>query len=108
MSASFTRGTTPDYRFAIPHDLTGWDVYLSFGQRNKEIVRITDPTVTPANGGCEITGRLTQEQTLKFKEGAGEAQVRCYRNGVAAANPIKFPFTVHGIIMDGTIPKDKR
>ena len=105
MGNSFTRGTTPDFRFTVNQDISDWDVYLSFGQRGRELARVHDPDITPANEGCVITGRLTQEQTLKFKPGKGEAQVRCYRNGTAAANPLKFEFTVHGIIMDGKIPK---
>lgn len=108
MGSSFTRGTTPDFRFEIPQDLSGWDVYLTFGQRGKEIVTIRDPDVRPANGGCVIEGRLTQEQTLKFKAGEGEAQVRCWRNGTAAANPLWFRFTVHPIILQGAIPKERQ
>lgn len=108
MSASFTRGTTPDYRFTVAQDLSDWEVYLSFGQNGHELVRIEDPTITPANGGCKITGRLTQEQTLRFREGKGEAQVRAYKNGAAAANPAKFEFTVYGVIMGGTIPKGEQ
>lgn len=108
MSASFTRGTTPDYRFKVAQDLSDWVVYLSFEQNGHELVRIEDPTVTPSNGGCEITGRLTQEQTLRFREGKGAAQVRAYKNGAAAANPAKFEFAVYGVIMGGTIPKGKQ
>lgn len=105
-SASFTRGTTPDYSFKISQDISDWEVYLTFGQKGRELVTIKNPDVTPSNGGgCLITGRLTQKDTLKFKKGEGEAQVRCYKNGVAAANPIKFKFEVFDIIMDGVIPK---
>ena len=105
MGSSFTRGTTPDFRFTVNQDISGWDVYLSFGQRGREVARVRNPDITPTNDGCAITGRLTQEQTLKFKPGEGEAQVRCYKNGTAAANPLKFKFTVYDIIMDGKIPK---
>ena len=104
---SFTRGTTPDFEFTIDHDLSDWEVYLTFGQKGRELVTIKNPTITPANSGCKITGRLEQKDTLKFKAGNGEAQVRCYKNGVAAANPIKFQFEVYDIIMDGVIPKGR-
>lgn len=105
MSSSFTRGTTPDYRFEVSQDLTDWEVYLTFGQKGRDLVTIKNPDITPANGGCVITGRLTQKDTLKFKKGEGEAQVRAYKNGAAAANPIKFKFEVFDILLDGVIPK---
>ena len=105
MGSSFTRGTTPDYSFSIDQDISGWEVYLTFGQKGRPLVTVKDPTVTPTEGGCVISGRLTQRDTLKFKKGEGEAEVRCYRNGAAAANPVKFKFQVYDIIMDGAIPR---
>ena len=108
MGASFTRGTTPDYRFEVTSDLSDWDyVYLSLGQCGKELVRIVNPTVTPTNNGCVITGTLTQEQTLRFDPGEGEAQLRCFRNGVAAASSILSKFMVNQVIMNGKIPKGR-
>lgn len=108
MGSSFTRGTTPDYRFTVNQDISEWDVYLSFGQKGREKVRVRNPTIVPTNEGCAVVGTLSQKDTLSFKPGKGEAQIRCYRNGAAAANPIKFEFYVYDIIMDGTIPKGGR
>lgn len=106
MGAFFTRGTTPDFRFTVNLDLTGWDTYVSFGQHHRELARVEDPQIEPVPGGCVISGRLSQEQTLLFKAGDGTAQVRAYKDGIAAASNPKYRFKIYDVIMDGTIPKE--
>ena len=105
MANAFTRGTTPDFSFQVNQDVSDWDIYLSFGQEGKTLATVRNPTVTPSNEGCIISGRLTQEQTLKFREGKGTAQLRCYKNGAAGATGMDFEFDVRPILMDGRIPR---
>lgn len=101
----FTRGTTPDFRFEVNEDLTDWDVYVTFGQRKKDIATVHPPSIEIVDGKCFVFGRLTQEQTLEFKEGAGHAQIRAYKNGAAGATGY-MDFEVKEIILPGTIPKE--
>ena len=104
MAAYFTRGTTPDFRFEVDEDLTGWDVYVTFGQGKRAVATLKcEPVAT--EGGSAVEGRLTQAQTLAFKEGDGSAQLRAYRNGVAGATGC-WDFEVRRIILDGEIPRE--
>ena len=100
-----TRGTTPDFRFEVGEDISDWDVYVTFGQNGRELVTIHQPDVEPTVGGSTVFGRLTQEQTLKFKPGEAEAQLRACRNGVAGATGC-WEFEVRKVILPGTIPRE--
>lgn len=100
-----TRGTTPDFRFDVKEDLTDWDVYVTFGQFGRDLVTVHPPTVTATDNGSAITGRLTQEQTLLFRDGDAEAQVRAYKNGVAGATGC-WDFEVRKVLLPGVIPRE--
>ena len=101
----FTRGTTPDFHFVITEDLSDWDVYVTFSQRGRDLVTVHPVVVERTEDGSAVSGRLTQEDTLKFNEGDGEAQVRAYRNGAAGATGC-WPFEVRKVLLPGVIPRE--
>lgn len=69
------RGTTPGYVLQIPMDLSGMSVYVTIKQGDKKVI-IRNGIVEPYEDGCTVTIKLTQEQTLVFKEGTAQVQVR--------------------------------
>ncbi|MBQ9021567.1 MAG: hypothetical protein IJ113_06095 [Eggerthellaceae bacterium] len=99
------RGTTPTFTFEVDLDLTGWDTYITFEQRKVEITR-KDAAITPSNEGCIAEVELTQAETLAFKPGAAQAQLRAVKDGEAVASTI-FDFEVGEILLDGEIPQEE-
>ena len=97
------RGTTPTFAFEVDCDLTGWEVYATFGQGRVEVTR-TDVEVEPAEGGCTASVTLTQAETLLFKAGEAQAQLRAVKDGVAVATDV-LDFEVGKIVLDGEIPQ---
>lgn len=98
------RGTTPTFTFEVDADLTGWDTYITFEQRKLEITR-KEPDVTATEDGCVATVELTQAETLSFKPGKADAQLRAVKDGTAVASTI-FTFDVGDILLDGEIPQE--
>lgn len=98
------RGTTPTFTFEVDLDLTGWDTYVTFEQRKVEITR-KDAAITPANEGCIAEVEITQEETLSFKPGLAQAQIRAYKDNKAVASTV-FDFEVYDILLDGEIPQE--
>ena len=96
------RGTTPTALFRCNLDLTGWDVFVTFEQTGVELTK-TDATVQSEDGGCTVMVKLSQNDTLNFKVGDAQAQIRAYRNGKAVASSV-FYFQVQDVLMDGVIP----
>lgn len=110
MANSIYRGTTPPFRLIFSTvDLTDWDVYITFEQKQKaETLEITisgDELEVNSTGAdsCEVLFSLTQEHTLKFNEGSVEIQMRAYKDGAAIAGKKK-SFSVKDILLEGVIP----
>ncbi len=76
------RGTTPDYILQIQNiDLTGKTVYATFAQGSFKITKSNDEvvistTTTEEGVVSEIAITLSQEETLKLREGTAEVQVK--------------------------------
>ena len=105
------RGTTPTFQFAVNADLSEWDVYVSFGQHGKALTTWKPATIEPTEEGCRITVKLTQEETLLFKEDEEAdfttAQVRaCNRGGQDAVATGQWKFSVEPILLAGEIPQE--
>lgn len=102
--AHITRGTTPTFSIEVDCDLTGWDTYMTFAQRQKRLTR-RDVSITPTDEGCVVEAELTQEETLSFKEGAAQLQIRAEKDGTAVAST-KFDFAVRDVLLNGKIPQE--
>ena len=95
------RGTTPTNLFAVDRDLTSARIYVSYSQNGKVIVEKTggDLSVTPTQISCT----LSQNDTLAFKQGVVEIQIRYVaQNGEADASDI-IVTTAERILKDGVI-----
>ena len=96
------RGTTPDYQLSIyGHDLTQQSVYVTIKQGcglNETILTLTGERLTmiydKETMTSTITFSLTQQETLNFKDGAGEIQVRFINaeGDAKATNKKSIPF----------------
>lgn len=88
MDYNFRRGTTPLLSFDINSDLTGADVWLTISQGTKKIVEKSSDDeliVTPT----KITISLSQQETLNFRAGTAEAQIKyIFPNGMTDASDI--------------------
>ena len=72
------RGTTPDYLLTIPgYDLTECTIYVTVKQ-SLQLVTLDNErlSVSLEDEATYISFRLTQSETLKFKPGDAEIQVR--------------------------------
>lgn len=77
------RGTTPDYLLTIPdYDLTGTTNYVTISQPG-HMTGTYQLTLTGSRlevdfeeGSSTIAFRMTQEETLKFRSGSADVQVR--------------------------------
>lgn len=85
-------------------DLTGWDVYITFEQRNVELTR-KEPEIVATEDGCICSVGLTQAETLEFKAGPAKAQLRAVKDGQAVASTI-YDFTVGEILLNNEIPQE--
>ena len=71
------RGTTPDYILEVDADLRGKTVYVTISQISKKLTLTGENMVISADEtGSSIAIRLSQEQTLGFKVGSAEMQVK--------------------------------
>lgn len=110
MASNIFRGTTPPFTLTFQQiDLTGWDVYITFEQKQKtellEFSIMPDELeiISTGENSCKVIFSLTQEQTLRFVEGSVEIQMRAYKDGSAIAGKKK-SFSVKDILLDGVIP----
>lgn len=72
------RGSTPDYMLTVAgYDLTSCTVYVTMEQHTHQM-NLTGNRLTIAyeNGVSTISFTLTQTETLAFKSGGAEVQVR--------------------------------
>lgn len=99
------RGSTPVNTFNVPMDLSGATVYISYEQNNRVVIEKTNPDLTFSSvEGYQITLRLSQEDTLKFRSGPVLIQIRyVFPDGTADASNL-IHTTFERIIKDGVIP----
>lgn len=98
------RGTTPDFTLTLPVDLTDCTVYVTVRDRRTAITKSGEElSVTAGTGSSVILMWLTQEDTLKLKEGGAEIQVRYINEaGVAKATECK-PVDVKKVLYEKVI-----
>ena len=97
------RGTTPLITLTVPMDLRGWSVYITLKNGVKQLTFENDMvSVDYADGISTLRFVLTQEQTLSFKVGECEIQLRAAKDGSAVASSIG-TVKIERIIMDGVI-----
>lgn len=106
---SYKRGTTPTHVFETDIDLTAASIYITYKQDNRTVVEKhgSDITVvsTVSSGvtTCTMTIAMTQEETLAFKAGDVEIQVRyVLPDGTADASEI-IRTRAERILKDGVI-----
>ena len=97
------RGTTPTLHCSVTGaDLSGTKIYATLRQGDQEIT-VLDPECETTEEGCSVTFTLTQEQTLKLKNGRVSVQLRWVdRTGAAAATPTT-TISVDKILKEGEI-----
>ena len=73
------RGTTPDYVLTLEgYDLTGKTVYVTLAQGGIKTTLTGDRlTIVAEESGSTIAFELTQAETLRFKAGDAEVQLKC-------------------------------
>lgn len=91
------RGTTPTIIFRVasadgePLDLTEQDVYVTFKAKGASGAEITrkNPLMAYEDGSTTVTVVLTQQETLRFRDGQTvRIQVRCTDGTNAQASTI--------------------
>ena len=97
------RGTTPAIALTVDADLTAYTVYVTLKNGGRELTVTNDAlTIEYANQKSTITFALTQQQTLNFKVGTCEVQVRAIKDGTAIATDIQ-TIDVGRILKEGVI-----
>lgn len=99
------RGTTPTYIQTIDgYNLTDKTVYVTIKDKWSMLTLTNDvQSIVYDDGASVVAFRLTQEQTLSFREGKAEVQVRFIdAEGIAKATDIKL-ITVERILKPGVI-----
>lgn len=100
------RGTTPTVMVDVDGvDLTGWTTWVSV-RSGRTSLDLTGARVTtePRDGGCTVAVTLTQEETLRMRDGDSvRIQVRAVSAlGEAVATSVATE-SVGGILMDGEV-----
>lgn len=62
------RGTTPTHTFALPFDVTGFKIRVSYVQCGNVVVRKTEADCKVS--GNNIVVKLTQKETMRFNSAA--------------------------------------
>lgn len=97
-----TRGTSPTFTFILPNSYsTVSSAIITFAQRRigyKVEKALSDCTVSDG----KLTLKLTQDDTIAFKRGTAELQLRLGFGGNAYASPI-YRFKVRDILSDEVI-----
>lgn len=73
------RGTTPEYTLTLEgYDLTGKTVYVTLAQGSLKTTLTDDRlTIVAEESGSTIAFELTQAETLRYKVGDVEVQLKC-------------------------------
>ena len=98
------RGTTPTNTFSVPIDLSAATVFITYAQSGRTVIEKTGDDLTfDSSDGYKIIVELSQQDTLAFKAGAVEIQIRCvFETGEALASNI-IRTTFDRILKDGVI-----
>lgn len=100
------RGTTPRHWFDVPFSKNEFTVInIAYAQARKVVLEktLTDIKFLPAETGCRLELHLTQEDTLKFRDGIEvECQIRACVNGEWIACDI-MTASVERILRDGVL-----
>ena len=97
------RGTTPAIVLTVDMDITAYTVYVTLKNGGKQLTVTNDAlTMEYANQKTTISFSLTQQQTLDFKVGTCEVQVRAIKDGTAIATDIQ-TIDVGRILKEGVI-----
>lgn len=96
------RGTTPEYELLVDMDLTGWTCFVTL--RWSEVELDLEEDRLEVTGGEQSTVRfsLSQEESLRFRPGMANIQLRAIKDGVAVATDIA-TVSVDRILRDGVI-----
>lgn len=96
------RGTTPTLTFNMPFDSTGVEeIYITFVQGRETVLEKTLADVVWNKKVIEV--ELTQEETLEFKTGMIEIQLRVkFDDGTAMASDLIYT-TAKTILKEGAI-----
>lgn len=78
------RGTTPTHDFDVPFDTNTIDELEIAYSQGKDVVLIKTKDECELNGN-NISVQLTQDETLRFKEGFTTIQLRVLREGTVMA-----------------------
>ena len=85
------RGTTPTHTFTIPNEIsvpTLEVIYITYSQFGRTVLEKDIDDLLINNQKLSIT--LTQEETLSFKDGTANVQIRCRSSeDIAYASDIK-------------------
>lgn len=76
------RGTTPDYVLTLNgYDLSGKTVYVTLAQGGHKNTLTGDRLgIAVDESGSTVAFSLTQAETLRFKQGTVEVQLKCIDN----------------------------
>lgn len=96
------RGTTPTLTFNMPFDSTGVEnIYITFVQGREMVLEKTLADVVWNEKAIEL--ELTQEETLNFKTGMIEIQLRVkFEDGTVMASDLIYT-TAKAILKEGAI-----
>lgn len=87
------RGTTSTHTFTVPFVIaSGHEVVLNYKQDNYDILekRGDDLLIVPHETTTDVTLGLTQEETILFRPGYANVQMRIYGDDTATASDICF------------------
>lgn len=97
------RGTTPAIPLTVNADITDWTVYVTLKNGRNILTLENDRLVMDyADGKTTIRFGLSQAETLAFRVGTCEVQVRAVKDGTAIATNIG-TLTVGRILKGGEI-----
>lgn len=100
-----TRGTTPVYTITIDgvDDLSVYKLYITIRQNAKLVTYTSEDTDAVQIDGTTLTLALSQADTLTFRQGVADLQVRAVdAEGVAWASDIA-EIEINPILKDGVI-----
>lgn len=100
------RGTTPTFTLTvIGAEFDTSTIYVTLSQANRKILTKTgeDLSVSTEDNKTIIDVYLTQQETLSFKPGIAQIQIRWIDElGTACATPIK-SIDISDVLLDGVI-----
>lgn len=79
------RGSTEQITAEVEHDLTGYTCILSIGKKNAPVIKVDNSqmTMSVSEGVTTLVYTLSQEQTLRLKEGQTHIQLRAINGDTA-------------------------